>query len=77
MAALRSMWKGVLSFGLVTIPVRLYAATESKDVHLRYLHAPCAAPVQYRKVWVQAPGAGRRGARPFGRPSGRGALTVR
>jgi DNA end-binding protein Ku len=47
---LRSLWKGVLSFGLVTIPVRLYTATESKDVRLRYLHAPCAAPVQYRKV---------------------------
>jgi len=47
---LRSLWKGVLSFGLVTVPVRLYAATESKDVRMRYLHATCAAPVQYRKV---------------------------
>ncbi len=46
----RSLWKGVLSFGLVAIPVRLYAATESKDVRLRHLHAACAAPVQYRKV---------------------------
>jgi DNA end-binding protein Ku len=46
----RSLWKGVLSFGLVSIPVRLYAATESRDVHLRYLHLPCAAPVRYRKV---------------------------
>lgn len=47
---MRSIWKGVLSFGLVTVPVRLYTATESKDVHLRYLHGACAAPVQYRKV---------------------------
>jgi DNA end-binding protein Ku len=46
----RSLWKGVLSFGLVSIPVRLYAATEQRDVHLRYLHQPCAAPIQYRKV---------------------------
>lgn len=47
---MRSLWKGVLSFGLVAIPVRLYAATESRDVRLHYLHAPCAAPVSYRKV---------------------------
>lgn len=47
---MRSLWKGVLSFGLVTIPVRLFAATENRDVHLRYLHQPCSAPVQYRKV---------------------------
>jgi DNA end-binding protein Ku len=47
---MRSLWTGVLSFGLVSVPVRLYAATSSQDVHLRYLHAPCVAPVQYRKV---------------------------
>lgn len=47
---MRSLWKGVLSFGLVTIPVRLYAATENRDVHLRYLHQACSAPVQYRKI---------------------------
>lgn len=52
---MRSLWKGVLSFGLVTIPVRLYAATESKDVRLRYLHASCVAPVQYRKVCSRPP----------------------
>jgi DNA end-binding protein Ku len=46
----RSFWKGAVSFGLVHIPVRLYAATESKDPHFRYLHAPCVAPVRYEKV---------------------------
>jgi DNA end-binding protein Ku len=45
-----SLWKGALSFGLVTIPVRMYAATQSRDVHFRYLHASCLAPVEYRKV---------------------------
>ena len=29
---MRSIWKGTVSFGLVTIPVRLYSATEEKDV---------------------------------------------
>ena len=47
---MHSLWKGALSFGLVTIPVRLYAATENRDVHLKYLHQPCSAPVKYRKV---------------------------
>jgi DNA end-binding protein Ku len=47
---MRSFWKGAISFGLVNIPVRLYTATESRDPQLHYLHAPCMAPVQYRKV---------------------------
>ncbi len=28
----RSIWSGVISFGVVSIPVKLYTATESKDV---------------------------------------------
>jgi DNA end-binding protein Ku len=35
----RSFWKGAVSFGLVTIPIRLYTATESKDVTFHLLHA--------------------------------------
>ncbi|BAD40783.1 Ku protein [Symbiobacterium thermophilum] len=49
MDALRAMWKGTISFGLVTIPVKLYAATESKDLRFNLLHEPCQTPVQYRK----------------------------
>lgn len=44
------MWKGAVSFGLVTIPVKLYAATESKDLRFNLLHSECMTPVQYRKV---------------------------
>lgn len=47
---MRSMWKGSISFGLVTIPVKLYAATESKDVRFNLLHDECRTPIQYRKV---------------------------
>jgi len=47
--ALRSLWKGTISFGLVTIPVKLYAATESKDLRFNLLHEPCHTPIQYRK----------------------------
>lgn len=47
---MRAMWKGSLSFGLVNIPVRLFAATEKKDLKFRYLHAPCHTPLEYQKV---------------------------
>ncbi|HYF93441.1 MAG TPA: Ku protein [Symbiobacteriaceae bacterium] len=43
------MWKGSISFGLVSIPIKLYAATESKDVRFNLLHDQCRTPVQYRK----------------------------
>ncbi|MDB4897201.1 MAG: hypothetical protein JWN15_3463, partial [Firmicutes bacterium] len=46
---MRSMWKGSISFGLVTIPVKLYAATEAKDVRFNLLHNECRTPVQYKK----------------------------
>ena len=36
----RSMWKGAVSFGMVSIPVRMYLATESKSVSFRSL-CPC------------------------------------
>jgi len=49
---MRSMWKGSISFGLVTIPIKLYAATETKDVRFNLLHAECRTPVSYRK-WCQ------------------------
>ncbi len=47
---MRPLWKGAISFGLVNIPVRLFAATEQKDIKFRYLHEPCRTPLEYRKV---------------------------
>lgn len=46
---LRTLWKGAVSFGLVNIPVKMYVATESKDIKFRYLHGECMTPVQYQK----------------------------
>lgn len=37
----RAIWSGTVSFGMVTIPVKLYGATESKDVSFNLLHATC------------------------------------
>ncbi|MGE5485232.1 MAG: Ku protein [Ignavibacteriales bacterium] len=46
---MRPLWKGAISFGLVNIPVRLYAATERKDPQFHYLHQVCGSPVKYLK----------------------------
>ncbi|BDG59970.1 non-homologous end joining protein Ku [Caldinitratiruptor microaerophilus] len=46
---MRSLWRGTISFGLVTIPVKLYAATEDRDVHFRLLHRECKTPIRYRR----------------------------
>lgn len=43
---MRPIWKGHIAFGLVTIPVRVYVAQESKDVRFRQLHAACNTPIQ-------------------------------
>lgn len=47
---MHTMWKGTISFGLVSIPVKMHAATENKDVKLRQLHKECRSPIKYEKV---------------------------
>jgi DNA end-binding protein Ku len=37
----RAIWSGSISFGMVSIPVKLYGATESKDLSFHLLHATC------------------------------------
>ena len=37
----RSMWRGAIQFGLVTIPVKLYLATEQGGIGFNLLHASC------------------------------------
>lgn len=46
---MRSMWKGSVSFGLVTIPIHLYAATENKNVSLRQVHEADGGRIQYKR----------------------------
>ncbi|HEX9532130.1 MAG TPA: Ku protein [bacterium] len=46
---MRPIWKGHLTFGLVTIPVKLYSATESKDIRFRLLHRSCMTPIQNKR----------------------------
>src|SRR5579862_9154736 len=47
---MRSMWKGAISFGLVMIPVRLYAATEQKDISFRQVHRTDGGRIRFRRV---------------------------
>lgn len=37
----RAIWSGSISFGMVTIPVKLFGATESKDISFNLLHSTC------------------------------------
>ncbi len=46
---MRPIWKGAISFGLVFVPVKLYAATEKKDIRFNYLHEKCNTPVRYQR----------------------------
>lgn len=46
----RPTWSGSISFGLVTVPVRLYTAVRSHDVRFRQLHADTKAPVKRKRV---------------------------
>ncbi len=47
---MRTIWKGAISFGLVSIPINLFPATEHKDIKFRQLHKTCQAPIRYQKV---------------------------
>jgi DNA end-binding protein Ku len=47
---MRSIWAGAISFGLVVIPVKLYAATEQRDITFRQVHKADGARIQFRRV---------------------------
>ncbi len=47
---MRSMWKGTISFGLVTIPIKLYSATEEHDVALHQVHRADGGRIRYQRV---------------------------
>ncbi|MFF4421147.1 Ku protein [Streptomyces sp. NPDC001549] len=47
---MRATWKGAISFGLVTIPVQLFTATEEHDIPLRQVHEKDGSRVRLRRV---------------------------
>ncbi|MFF2325388.1 MULTISPECIES: Ku protein [unclassified Streptomyces] len=47
---MRSIWNGAISFGLVSIPIKLVNATESHSVSFRQIHLADGGRIRYRKV---------------------------
>jgi DNA end-binding protein Ku len=46
----RSIWTGSISFGLVSVPVRMYSAVEEHTLHFNFVHAPDGSRIGYEKV---------------------------
>ncbi|HTY71538.1 MAG TPA: Ku protein [Actinomycetes bacterium] len=47
---MRTIWKGAISFGLVTIPVKLYSATEERDVAFHQVRRSDGSRIRYKRV---------------------------
>ncbi|MDN5743948.1 MAG: Ku protein [Nocardioidaceae bacterium] len=47
---MRAIWRGAVSFGLVSVPVKLYSATESHDVSFRQVHAKDGGRIKYQRI---------------------------
>ncbi|QKW09093.1 Ku protein [Streptomyces sp. NA04227] len=47
---MRSIWNGAISFGLVSIPIKVVNATESHNVAFRQIHTEDGGRIRYRKV---------------------------
>jgi DNA end-binding protein Ku len=47
---MRPIWSGTISFGLVSVPVRMFPATESKELRFHFLDKRDMTPIAYEKV---------------------------
>lgn len=47
---MRPIWNGVLSFGLINIPIKVYSATAGVEMDLRMLHKTDLSPIRYAKI---------------------------
>jgi DNA end-binding protein Ku len=47
---MRPIWSGTISFGLVSVPVRMFPATESKELRFHFLDKKDLTPIAYEKV---------------------------
>ncbi len=47
---MRASWKGSITFGLVTIPVKMYTATVTREVKFNLLHAKDGGRIRYKRV---------------------------
>jgi DNA end-binding protein Ku len=49
-AGMRAIWKGAVSFGLVSIAVKLYSATEEKDIRFHQVHRTDGGRIKYKRT---------------------------
>lgn len=47
---MHALWTGALSFGLITIPIRLYNATQDRSLHLHLLEKNTLCPISYARI---------------------------
>ncbi len=47
---MKSIWNGTIRFGLVHIPVKLYSATRSQELHLHYLHKRDSGRIKNERI---------------------------
>jgi DNA end-binding protein Ku len=45
----RALWSGVIGFGMVSIPIKLYAATENKSITFNQVHAKCKTKINEKR----------------------------
>lgn len=50
---MHAIWKGSVSFGLVSIPVKVFSATQEKDISFRQVHAADGGRIRYRRICEQ------------------------
>jgi DNA end-binding protein Ku len=49
----RAIWSGTISFGLVSVPVRMYSAIDEQDLHFHLIHEKDASRIGYQKICKQ------------------------
>jgi DNA end-binding protein Ku len=47
---MRAIWKGAVSFGLVNVPVRLFAATQENDIRFHQVHREDGGRIRYKRT---------------------------
>jgi DNA end-binding protein Ku len=48
--AMQAIWKGAISFGMVTIPIKVFSATEEKDISFRQVHVADGGRIRYKRI---------------------------
>lgn len=53
---MHTVWKGAISFGLVHVPVKLFTATENRDISMKLLHRKFHSPINYKRTCADCEG---------------------